>query len=153
MSTVRPITVRPVTGDDRAEWARLFAEYGVFYETPLDEGVVSGVWQWLMDDTHEVRALVAVADGGALVGFAHYRRYARTFTAGSAWNVDDLYVSPAARGAGVATALIEAVADACGAAGGGTLRWITAASNETAQRVYDRVADRTSWITYERKVD
>jgi len=147
------VTVRPVASGDRAEWARLFADYGVFYETTIDEAVFAGVWQWLMDGTHEVHALVAVAADGSLVGFAHYRRYARTFTAASAWNLDDLYVSPAARGEGVATALIEGVADAAGSAGGGTLRWITAASNETAQRVYDRVATRTGWVTYERKLD
>ena len=147
------VSIRPVAGNDRADWARLFVDYGVFYETSIGETVVSGVWRWLMDDTHEVSALVAVSDDGSLVGFAHYRRYARTFSAAPAWNLDDLYVSPAARGAGVATALIEAVADACGSAGGGTLRWITAASNETAQHVYDRVAERTTWVTYERKLD
>jgi GNAT superfamily N-acetyltransferase len=145
--------VRPIAGSDRVAWEQLFVDYGVFYETTIGASVVSGVWRWLMDETHEVRALVAVADDGTLVGFANYRRYARSFTAADGWNLDDLYVSPAARGAGVATALIEAVADACGAAGGGTLRWITAASNETAQRVYDRVAERTAWVTYERKLD
>jgi hypothetical protein len=32
---------------------------------------------------------------------------------------------------------------------GGSLRWITAADNERAQRAYERVATRTSWVTYE----
>jgi len=147
------VSIRPIAGSDRVAWERLFVDYGVFYETSIGASVVSGVWRWLMDETHEVSALVAVADDGTLVGFAHYRRYARTFTAAHGWNLDDLYVFPAARAAGVATALIEAVADACGSAGGGTLRWVTAASNETAQRVYDRVAERTAWVTYERKLD
>ena len=147
------VEVRAVAAEDRSQWERLFVAYGVFYETEFDADVLAGVWGWLTDDSHEVSALVAVSDDGSLVGFAHYRRYARTFSAAPAWNLDDLYVSPAARGAGVATALIEAAADACGSAGGGTLRWITAASNETAQHVYDRVAERTTWVTYERKLD
>ena len=145
--------IRPITGSDRVEWARLFVDYGVFYETAFGETVLSGVWRWLMDETHDVSALVAVAADGSLVGFAHYRRLADTFTAATSWNLDDLYVDPAARGEGVATALIEAVADAGSAGGGGTLRWITAAGNETAQRVYDRVATRATWVTYERKLD
>jgi GNAT superfamily N-acetyltransferase len=145
--------IRPISSSDRVEWARLFADYGVFYETSFGETVLSGVWRWLMDETHEVSALVAADDDGALVGFAHYRRLCDTFTAATSWNLDDLYVSPAARGEGVATALIEAVADAGSAGGGGTLRWITAASNETAQRVYDRVATRAAWVTYERELD
>ncbi len=29
------------------------------------------------------------------------------------------------------------------------VRWITAADNYTAQRAYDRVASRTTWVTYD----
>jgi ribosomal protein S18 acetylase RimI-like enzyme len=145
------VVVRPVAATDRSDWERLFAAYGVFYETSFDADVLAGVWAWLTDDTHEVGALVAVDGSGEVVGFAHYRRLADTFTAASGWFLDDLYVDPAARGAGAATALVDAVADHAAANGGGTLRWITAEDNHTAQRVYDRVATRATWVTYERK--
>jgi len=145
------VVVRAVEAKDRPEWERLFVAYGVFYETVFDADVLDGVWGWLTDDTHEVSALVAVDDSGELVGFAHYRRLADTFTAGPGWNLDDLYVAPSARGLGAATALIDAVAAHAAAHGGGTLRWITAENNHTAQRVYDRVATRATWVTYERK--
>lgn len=146
------VVVRAVAPEDRSDWERLFVAYGVFYDIAFDADVVAGVWAWLTDDTHEVSALVAVDDSGALVGFAHYRRVADTFTAASGWFLDDLYVDPAARGTGTATALIEAVAERAAADGGGTLRWITAENNHTAQRVYDRVATRATWVTYERKI-
>jgi len=146
-----PLVVRPVTSEDRPAWERLFVAYGEFYETSFDAAVLDGVFTWLTDDTHEVSALVAVGDSGDLVGFAHYRRLADTFTAGPGWNLDDLYVDPSARGAGAATALIDAVAERAAQNGGGTLRWITAENNHTAQRVYDRVATRATWVTYERK--
>jgi hypothetical protein len=29
------------------------------------------------------------------------------------------------------------------------VRWITAADNATAQRLYDRVATKTAWVTYD----
>ncbi len=144
------MSIRPVAGGDREAWAWLFTDYGVFYETAFSEEVLAGVWAWLLDEAHEVKALVAEVDG-ELVGFAHYRRLLDTFTAGPSWFLDDLYVAPAARGAGVATQLIDAVSAAAAAAGGGTLRWITAADNTTAQSVYNRVATRTSWVTYERE--
>ena len=146
------VEVRAVAAEDRSQWERLFVAYGVFYETEFDADVLAGVWGWLTDDSHEVSALVAVDDSGQLVGFAHYRRLADTFTAGPGWFLDDLYVDPAARGAGAATALIDAVAAVAEANGGGTLRWITAENNHTAQRVYDRVATRATWVTYERKI-
>jgi hypothetical protein len=32
------------------------------------------------------------------------------------------------------------------------LQWITAADNSTAQKLYDEVGTRTSWVTYEAEV-
>lgn len=141
---------RPIEPADRDAWQVLFSAYGVFYETSFAQHVLDGVWAWLMDDGHELRALVASVDE-RLVGFAHLRRLADTFTAGPAWFLDDLYVSPEHRGAGVARALIEACSATAHEAGGGTLRWITASDNVTAQRLYDRVATRATWVTYERE--
>lgn len=145
------IAVREVAEGDRAAWERLFAAYGEFYETSFDAAVLDGVWSWLVAPDHEVRGFVAV-DDGRIIGIAHLRRLADTFTAGPGWFLDDLYVDPDARGRGAARALIEAAAAYGRDHGGGTLRWITAADNTTAQQLYDRIATRSSWVTYEREV-
>jgi GNAT superfamily N-acetyltransferase len=139
------ISARDAIPSDRDAWARLFVDLGVFYGERFGPEVVDGVWSWLMDPEHEVKAVVAELDG-RLVGFSHYRRLADTFTAGPSWFLDDLYTAPDARGHGAGTALIAAVRSR---AGGATVRWITAAENSTAQRLYDRVATRTGWVTYE----
>lgn len=141
--------VRDIREGDRDAWRRLFTDYGVFYETAFDDRVLDGVWAWLMDAESEVCAVVAVS-GDQVVGFAHYRQLPDTFTAGPAWFLDDLYVAPEHRGSGAADALIDAVADRAASDGGGTLRWITAEDNTRAQKVYDRLAKRTTWVTYER---
>jgi ribosomal protein S18 acetylase RimI-like enzyme len=142
--------IRPIAAGDHDAWRGLFTAYGEFYDTAFTADVLDGVWAWLMDAAHEVTAWVA-EDDGALVGFAHLRRLSDTFTAGPAWSLDDLYVAPERRGAGIARALIAACAAAAHEAGGGTLRWITASDNSTAQRLYDTVATRTSWVTYEKE--
>lgn len=142
--------VRDIRELDHDAWRELFRDYGVFYETEFSDLVLDGVWAWLMDAESDVCAVVAVSEG-TVIGFAHYRNLPDTFTAAHAWFLDDLYVSPESRGGGAATALIEAVAERDASDGGGTLRWITAADNTTAQRVYDRVATRTSWVTFERE--
>ena len=144
--------VRPLAESDEARWRELFTAYGVFYETAFGDDVLDGVWVWLMDPAHEVAALVA-EDAGRLVGFAHIRRTADTFTAGPGWFLDDLYVVPESRGSGVARALIERGYADAEAAGGGTFRWITADDNTTAQRLYDRIATRSRWVTYEKELD
>lgn len=143
--------IRPIQESDHDQWRELFRAYGVFYETEFSDEVLGGVWGWLMDPGHEVHALVADSDG-TLTGFAHIRRLSDTFTAGPAWFLDDLYVAPEHRGSGVARALIErGYADAT-EAGGGTFRWITAADNDTAQLLYDRIADRAGWVVYEKEL-
>ena len=144
------ITIRQASPGDAERWRELFTAYGVFYETDFDDGVLDGVWAWILDPEHPVTAFVAEADG-AVVGFAHVRMQPDTFLAGPGWFLDDLFADPAHRGSGVGTALLEAVAEHAAANGGGTLRWITAADNERAQRVYDRLATRTTWVTYERE--
>lgn len=142
------VIVRPIASSDRDEWAPLFIAYGVFYETSFDATVVDGVWNWLMDPAHPSNALVAVTDD-AVIGFALFREQPDTFTAGPSWYLDDLFVEPATRGTGAGTALIAALKEHAIAHGGGTIRWITAADNVTAQSVYNRVASKKTWITYE----
>jgi GNAT superfamily N-acetyltransferase len=142
--------VRDIREGDHDDWRRLFREYGVFYQTDFGEAVLDGVWAWLMDAESDVCAVVAVDDGRAY-GFAHYRELPDTFTAAPAWFLDDLYVEPGHRGSGAGAALIDAVAERAASDGGGTLRWITAADNATAQSVYDKLATKTSWVTYERE--
>ena len=142
--------VRDIHEGDRDSWHRLFTEYGMFYKTEFSDSVRDGVWAWLMDAEADVCAVVAV-DAGEVVGFAHYRQLPDTFTAGPEWYLDDLYVRPESRGSGAATALIDAVSERAASDGGGTLRWITAADNSVAQGVYDKIATRTTWVTYEKQ--
>ena len=136
--------IRAVELRDRDAWAALFVAYGEFYETAFTDEVVDSTWRRLLDPTEGIDALVAELDG-AVVGFAHYRSHPDTFSTGRDWFLDDLYTAPEARGTGVATALIDHLKQLAD----GTLRWITAESNTTAQSVYDKLATRTTWVTYE----
>lgn len=142
------VNVRPIQASDHDEWVELFTAYGVFYETEFTEPQIETVWGWLMDKKHRHNAWVAEVDG-ELVGFAHLRHHGDTFTGGKAWYLDDLFTAPAARGLGVATKLISALRAYADAHGGGTISWITADDNATAQRVYDKIANRTRWVTYD----
>ena len=147
MTDTAPV-VRPVAARDRNEWQSLFQAYGVFYKTEFTHDVCDGVWEWLMRDEHPVRCFVAESNN-RVVGFAHVRAQHDTFTAGPSWFLDDLFTTPDARGQGVATALIAHVKQDAASRGGGTLRWITASDNHTAQRLYDTLATRTSWVVYQ----
>jgi GNAT superfamily N-acetyltransferase len=142
------VVVRPIAASDGDAWRALFRAYGEFYETAFDDAHLDHVWVLLLAESSGVDAHVAELDG-RVIGFAHHRSHPDTFGPGRDWFLDDLFVDPSARGAGAATTLIAHLTELARMDGGGTLRWITAASNERAQRVYDRVATRTSWVTYE----
>lgn len=142
------VTVRPIEPRDEAVWRTLFAQYGAFYKADFTEPQTATVWGWLMDPAHSTEGWVAELDG-TVYGFAHMRHHSDTFTGGPAWFLDDLFTDPSARGHGVATALITALRDHADANGGGTISWITADDNVVAQSVYDKLAKRQSWVTYE----
>lgn len=139
--------IRAIELTDRDAWAPLFVAYGEFYETSFTPEVVESTWLRLVTADSGIDGLVAEIDG-AVVGFAHYRSHPDTFSTGRDWFLDDLFVDPAVRGAGTATALIEHLKELAD----GTLRWITAESNTTAQSVYDKLATKTTWVTYEVRI-
>jgi ribosomal protein S18 acetylase RimI-like enzyme len=144
------VTIVPAAPGHRAAWERLYAGYADFYKVAQTAEMRATVWGWLMDPGHEVKGLVALDAAGTPVGLAHYRPFARPLRAAHGGFLDDLFVDPACRGQRIADALIEALA-AIGREKGWTLiRWITADDNYRGRGVYDRLATRTMWITYDK---
>ena len=144
-----PLTIRPVAPADFEEWAVLYQDYAAFYQVKQTDEMRARVWEWLFDDAQQTEGLVAQATDGALIGIAHFRHLARPLAAQTGGFLDDLFVSPAARGSGAADALISALKDEGKKRGWTLLRWITADDNYRARAVYDRIADRTHWVTYD----
>lgn len=142
------VTVRAVAATDRDAWAELYRGYRDFYGKPHDPAVYETVWGWLMDPAHETRGLVAEA-GGVPVGIGHYRRFARPIDAGHGLYLDDLFTAEAARGTGAGGAILDRLAEIAAEEGATLVRWITAESNATARRLYDRVSTQTPWVTYD----
>ncbi len=58
-------------------------------------------------------------------------------------------MDPAHRGLGAARALIARLQSIAADEGCSVVRWITADDNHRARSLYDRVATRTTWITYD----
>lgn len=145
------VEVRPVAAGDRQDWDGLYAGYAAFYKVAQTDAMRDRVWGWLMDAAHPVTGFVAVQEG-RVVGIAHARAHARPLSATTGGFLDDLFVDAAARGAGVAQALIAAVVAEGRSKGWSVIRWITAGDNARARAVYDRVAVQTPWVTYDIKL-
>jgi GNAT superfamily N-acetyltransferase len=143
----------------RADWERLYAGYAEFYRVTQTPEMRARVWGWIHDPAHEVEGFVAEDASGRAIGLAHFRAFARPLSATVGGYLDDLFVAPEARGGGpsqrgqrVADALIEAVAEEGRRRGWSVIRWITADDNYRGRGVYDRLATRTMWITYDKKL-
>jgi GNAT superfamily N-acetyltransferase len=128
----------------------LVRAYCDFYEvTPSDDGLLAVSRALIADSGREGVQLIARNDGGEAVGFATVYWSWDTLIAARTGIMHDLFVIPAARGAGVADLLIEACVDECRGHGAVKLGWQTAPDNARARRVYERVgATRDEWVDY-----
>jgi GNAT superfamily N-acetyltransferase len=103
------------------------------FVAPSEDGMLLGAWR-----------------DGVLVGYACLYWSFTSIVPAETVLMNDLYVDPEIRGNGVGRALIEASAAVARERGAHQLEWMTAPSNETAQRLYDSTgAERSTWIEYE----
>lgn len=131
---------------DRAAWGVLAAGYKAFYNTPTSPAEYDEAWRRLRADDG-VHAFGARLDG-QLVGFVHYLFHTSTWARDNLY-LQDLYTDPAARGRGVARALILAVAGEARQHRAARLYWLTQENNLTARALYDQVAVYKGFIRYD----
>jgi GNAT superfamily N-acetyltransferase len=142
--------VQAVREGDLDELLGLMRAYCDFYDTaPRDAALLALSRAVLADPDLEGVQLIARDGAGAAVGFASVFWSWDTTDAARIGIMNDLYVAPAARGAGVAEALIDACRERCRRRGAVRLEWETAPENMRAQAVYDRVGGvREPWQVY-----
>jgi GNAT superfamily N-acetyltransferase len=144
------ILIRPVGEDEREVWNPLWAAYLTFYKTALTQEIADLTWTRLHDPDEPMFALGGYLDG-ELMGIAHYLFHRSTWATHRYCYLEDLFVAEAARGRGLARALIEAVYQKAEAANASRVYWLTQSSNTQARALYDQVADNLGFIQY-RKV-
>ncbi|HEV7307023.1 GNAT family N-acetyltransferase [Ensifer sp.] len=141
------ITIVTAGDGDRSAWNALHAGFAAYYGVPQSDEMRDRVWGWIREGRLECR--LALDGTGRPIGLTHFREYIRPLFAARGGFLDDLFVAPEARGSGAAAQLIRAVADIGRERGWTSIRWITRDDNYRARTLYDRVASRTDWITYD----
>ena len=131
---------------DRGTWEVLARGYKAFYRDPMPDEAYEATWQRLTAGP-ELYGLGGRLDG-TLVGIAHYF-FHPAFWSGEACYLQDLFVDEAARGRGVARALIERVAEAARERGADRYYWHTQQDNIRARGLYDQVARFNGFIRYQ----
>lgn len=143
------IEVMPIGKQDKQSWEILFSEYADFYGMPMTRKTLTTVWVWLFDEDTPCFGLIAKNEVGSSVGFMHYRAELSPLRGESIGYLDDLYVVRSSRGQGVVEQLYERLTIEATINGWAVVRWKTAENNYRGRSVYDKLADKTHWVTYE----
>jgi GNAT superfamily N-acetyltransferase len=145
------LTVRPVAPTDLAQWEALWEGYNAFYERTVPPEITRVTWSRFFDASEPVYALVAEKDG-RLVGLVHYLFHRSTSLIDPTCYLQDLFTTKAARGQGVGRALIESVYERARSAGSLRVYWQTHETNVTAMALYDKIAERSGFLVYRKRL-
>ena len=132
--------IQRATGHELRDLVPLFAAYLAFYGKPVDEARISA---FLGERLKRNESVVFLAfRGEAAVGFVQLYPAFASLSLAPSWILNDLFVSPGARGAGIAEALLVAARDLARDTGAAELFLQTAHDNLPAQRLYERLGWR-----------
>jgi GNAT superfamily N-acetyltransferase len=148
MSAIR---IAALAAEDLSAWLPLWRGYQTFYEVDLPREVTEANWARMLDPAEPVEGALAW-DGDRAVGLVHMLFHRSTWSLSDTCYLNDLFVLPEVRLKGVGRLLIEYVYARAAAAGCASVYWHTHETNLTAQRLYDRVAQRTGFIQYKKAI-
>ena len=147
------IIIRKPYSEEYGIWSKIYRTYLDFYQTSLTEDDLQRVWSWIFEEnSQKIHCYFAEIDN-EVVGLTHFREFLRPIKAGRGVFLDDLIVIPTCRGHGVGYQLIEAVKLYAKENSISVVRWITALDNSQAIRLYDGVANKTRWVTYDANIN
>jgi GNAT superfamily N-acetyltransferase len=142
-----------VVGDieegDWDHWRPLWEGYLRFYRAELSEETTRHTFARLTAGEEGMFGLLARDETGTGIGLAHCVIHSSTWSSHPSCYLEDLYVTPAARGGDLGRALLEEVKRQSVERGAGHLYWHTQQYNGRARSLYDLVAHATSFVVYE----
>ncbi|MGC4192640.1 MAG: GNAT family N-acetyltransferase [Thermomicrobiales bacterium] len=145
---VGAVRIRDLMRADEAAWRHLWAGYLSFYEATLSQETTDLTWERVAGDDPAFGGLVAEDTDGAIVGIANYILHPSTWGTMPFCLLNDLYVSPAARGKGAGRALIDALIARGRESGWARVYWVTKENNATARILYDSYGPADGFVRY-----
>ena len=143
------ITVNHPTESDKQDWEELYRGYAEFYNMPMEQSTLDTVWSWIHDENKDFFGLIAKNEKNQALGLMHCRAMVSPLRGAEVGFLDDLFVVPEARGKDVVEALYAKLNQFGNQQGWPFIRWITADNNYRARNFYDKISDKTAWVTYQ----
>lgn len=130
---------------DRTEWEALSRRFNEHVGNEISDDGYERTWRRLVT-SDEIRGIAARLDD-RMVGLAHYYFHTGLWHAGRCY-LADLFVAPEARRRGIATAIMQWVAQDATEHNSPRLYWNTELDNTDARALYDTMADYKGLIVY-----
>ena len=143
------ISIRPIQPEDFDIWWPLWQGYLEFYEVDVSDEVSRFAFDRLNVPGSSMFGALAVTETGEAVGLVHWLLHPGTWSMQDSCYLEDLFVDSRFRGQGAGQALIAYVNEWAIAKNCAKVYWLTADSNLNAQKLYDRVAEKTGFIQYQ----
>jgi ribosomal protein S18 acetylase RimI-like enzyme len=138
--------IRDATAGDREALWPLWAECLRLHGATPDPAVFAQSWAMALGG--QGYGLRVAAPGEAILGFALHGWHPNSWTGATDGTLDTLFVAEAARGRGVATALLDDLLALARARGWRTVVWHVERDNAPARRLYDRYARPDGYLRY-----
>ena len=143
--------IRPLAKADYDEWRALWISYLEFYKTSLTAEVIDENFSRFIDNDQTRQNALVAESTDELVGLVHYIFHLDTWAIQEICYLQDLFVIPRNRGKKIGQLLIEGVYKRADKYGAPSVYWLTQEFNVPARKLYDRMADLTPFIHYERR--
>lgn len=141
--------LRPLERTDAARLAVLITGYRAAMGAGRSPMSKLGAQNLIASAEADANILLIGADAGAgLAGFALAFDLAEIISGRRAGQLDDLFVAPEARGAGLARTLIAQLTEIGAARGWTHLRWLVPQDNIAARRLYETLAEPAPWDSF-----
>ena len=140
--------IREIRLEDKDEWEELYRGYANFYKVEMNDEIITTVWKWLFDKSHEVSALV-YEENSKVIALAHYRKMPSPLRGKYIGFLDDLFVDPKHRRNGFGEQIIKELKAISKRNNWDLVRWITRDNNAIAKSLYEKLSKKTNWEVYE----
>ena len=140
--------IRDAVATDFDAWLPLWRGYNAFYGRPdFPDDITRSTWARLLCPDEPMHALVAI-DDGRLVGLAHYLFHRTTTAIANTCYLQDLFVDPDERAAGVGRLLIDWLVAEMKTEHWSRVYWATRENNYRARGLYDKYTPHSGFLRY-----
>ncbi len=142
------VKIRKIEARDAARWRVLWDGYCRFYDSDISAPITDHTWARIMDSVSPVHAIVAEDASTGVIGICNYIIHDNTWTPTPVCYLEDLFVDPACRAAGVGQQLIDWLVSEMKQQGWSRLYWNTKENNYRARGLYDKYTPHSGFLRY-----